>query len=126
MLDEDQFWINTLALAFEKQPELATVMAQHLAELQEKLAEGQVEEAIGILNDGIIEIWPYTDFNRASLSLFYRYISKQGLSHNLDPLSIVKDLEEKRRERRAKPQRKKSIKAAKKKRPVLREVKNAA
>jgi hypothetical protein len=123
MLDEDEFWNNTLSLAFEKQPSLATALAQHFDELRDKLAEGKVQEVIEILNDGITEIYPYTDFHQACFKLYRRYISKQGLLPAHDPLTVEKDLEEADRKREAKLKRKKPVKAKKKRKPMLKIVK---
>lgn len=124
MLDEDDFWNNTLALAFEKQPGLATAMAHHLAQLRDKLkGENGVKEAVQILKCGITELWPYTDFNHACIKLYHRFLSKDGLLPQHDPLMIVPDLEKAEREHKARPKRKRIVRATRKRKPTLKLVK---
>lgn len=119
-----EFWHNTLD-AFESNPELATPMAINLAVLRDLIRSKRgVKEATELLEQGIAEIYPNTDFNLACVKLFRRYISKRSLLPKDDPIMILQNLEETDRERRLR--RKKTVKATKKKSTLKLVKKNAA
>jgi hypothetical protein len=116
MQNEDEFWHDTLS-AFETRPDLATPMAQNLAALRDMLAEGDegIRDATEILNDGIREIYPHTDFSQACMKLYDRYISKEGLLPKADPILIIENLEEAKQQHPKKAGSRKARKSANKK-----------
>ena len=92
VLDED-FWQPILA-AYETAPSLAFAMAQTFVTLQETLkGPDGVQEVTQSLENGVREIYQYTDFYQACLRLYAQALSPEGLATHLDPIILVGELD---------------------------------
>ena len=69
-------------------------MAQAFVMLQETLkGPDGVQEVTQSLDNGIREIYQYTDFYQACLRLYARAISSETLPPHLDPTMLVRELD---------------------------------
>ncbi len=105
-MNED-FWQPILE-PYAAAPSLAFAMAQTFAMLQRALARGRKgsKEVAQSLENGIRELYQYTDFHQACFRLYRRTISPDvGLEPRFDPTMILEELD--------KPGRKRTIKKRK-------------